>query len=160
LPNISDHPVYLRIKNQPSPTTIQTMTSAIRTKAYNLPELLSTLPRDGISALVRPSTSPNSVYRVTRSKLKFRARSEIGEQATKDEGRGDDMLAVSGKIWGMRFVNGTSSLTRRGDDEDWEMLTFRTLCRTYQIGHTIKYRRSDKRKNRSSMDTGQRGGIR
>jgi hypothetical protein len=88
------------------------MTSAIRTKAYNLPELLSTLPRDGIGALVRPSTSPNSVYRVTRSKLKFRARSEIGEQATKDEGKGDEMLAVSGKIWGMRFVNGMSSTSQ------------------------------------------------
>jgi len=106
------HPAYLRIKNQPSPTTVQTMTSVIRTKAYKLPELLSTLPRDGIGALVRPSTSPNSVYRVTRSKLKFRARSEVGEQSIKDGGKGDEMLAVSGKIWGMRFVNGMSSTSQ------------------------------------------------
>lgn len=104
--------MHLRIKNQLSLTTIQTMTSIIRTKAYNLPELLSTLPRDGIGALVRPSTSPNSIYRVTRSKLKFRARSEIGEQANKDEGKGDEMLAVSGKIWGVRFVNGMSSTSQ------------------------------------------------
>ena len=135
------------------------MTSVIRTKAYNLPELLSTLPRDGIGALVRPSTSPNSVYRVTRSKLKFRARSEIGEQASKDEGKGDEMLAVSGKIWGMRFVNGMSSVSPGGDEEKWEMLIYRTLCRTYQIGHTIKYRRSDKRTHCSSLDTGERGGT-
>lgn len=93
------------------------MTSAIRTKAYNLPELLSTLPRDGIGALVRPSTSPNSIYRITRSKLKFRARSEIGESsATAASGESkDDMLAVSGKIWGMRFVNGMSSIYLGGN---------------------------------------------
>jgi hypothetical protein len=92
------------------------MTSAIRTKAYNLPELLSTLPRDGIGALVRPSTSPNSVYRVTRSKLKFRARSEIGESSTSAASSGegkDEMLAVSGKIWGMRFVNGMCSTSQK-----------------------------------------------
>jgi hypothetical protein len=108
--------VHLRIKNQLSLTTIQTMTSAIRTKAYNLPELLSTLPRDGIGALVRPSTSPNSVYRVTRSKLKFRARSEIGESSTSAASSGegkDEMLAVSGKIWGMRFVNGMCSTSQK-----------------------------------------------
>lgn len=87
------------------------MASTLRTKALNLPELLSTLPRDGIGALVRPSTSPNSVYRVTRSKLKFRAKSETGQlsSTSADVGKGDEMLAVSGKIWGMRFVNGMSS---------------------------------------------------
>jgi len=83
------------------------MTSAIRTKAYSLPELLLTLPRDGIGALVRPSSSPNSVYRVTRSKLKFRARSENGESSAASSTAGkDELLAVSGKIWGMRFDNG------------------------------------------------------
>ena len=80
--------------------------TALRTKALNLPELLSTLPRDGIGALVRPSTSPNSIYRVTRSKLKFRSRSETGQMSS-EEGK-DEGLAVSGKIWGMRFVNGKS----------------------------------------------------
>lgn len=86
--------------------------TALRTKAYNLPELLSTLPRDGIGALVRPSTSPNSIYRVTRSKLKFRPRHETGPSSTTTTEGKDDILAVSGKIWGMRFVNGKSTFAR------------------------------------------------
>jgi hypothetical protein len=85
------------------------MTSQIPRKALNLPQLLSSLPQDGLGALVRPSTSPNSIFRITRSKLKFRQRSAIGQ--LKDgtgEGEGDGLLAVSGKVWGMRFVNGMS----------------------------------------------------
>ena len=110
MPNISEHLLLLsEINFYRIHGTYQhhssIMTSQIPRKALNLPQLLSSLPHDGLGALVRPSSSPNSIFRITRSKLKFRQRSEVGEAKAGSEG-GDELLAVSGKVWGMRFVNG------------------------------------------------------
>jgi hypothetical protein len=77
-----------------------------RLRSLKLPQLLSQLPADGAGALVRPSTAPNAVYRITRTKLKFRAKETEAEGAAS----GDGELRVSGKVWGMKFSNGMSSL--------------------------------------------------
>lgn len=42
------------------------------TRASKLPQLLASLPREGLSALVRPTKWPsNSFYKVVRSKIRF-----------------------------------------------------------------------------------------
>lgn len=75
-----------------------------RLRTLKLPQLLSQLPANGAGALVRPSTAPNAIYRITRTKLKFREKETEGEGA----GSGDGKLSVSGKVWGMKFLNGMS----------------------------------------------------
>ena len=61
-----------------------------------LPHLLASLPRNGTHALVRPMNDPASVYRVIRSKLKFRS-NEVDGAAT---------LQAHGKAWGLHFRDG------------------------------------------------------
>ena len=156
MPNISEHLLLSEINFYRIHGTYQhnppIMTSQIPRKALNLPQLLSSLPHDGLGALVRPSSSPNSIFRITRSKLKFRQRSEVGEVKAGSE-VGDELLAVSGKVWGMRFVNGmypfSHSVQQCG-------LTQRTLCTTYQIRFARSwYRFPDQRKDKRTLDTSQ-----
>lgn len=56
-----------------NPNFLQSHHNTMKPPAYKLPHLLSLLPKDGKSALVRPVQWPsNSFYKVQKSALKFR----------------------------------------------------------------------------------------
>ncbi|RSH95668.1 hypothetical protein EHS25_000760 [Saitozyma podzolica] len=91
-------------------------------RGHPLPHLLSLLPRSGRSALVRPTTWPEtSFYQITRTKLKFRPTGSASASAsasasgsTPSEGQesGAAMtgteggLKAHGKAWGLMFWDG------------------------------------------------------
>ncbi|GFZ46450.1 hypothetical protein JCM24511_04697 [Saitozyma sp. JCM 24511] len=90
-------------------------------RGHPLPHLLSLLPRSGRSALVRPTTWPEtSFYQITRTKLKFRptgsgasSSSASASGSTSSEGNEsgattgtEGSLKAHGKAWGLMFWDG------------------------------------------------------
>lgn len=93
----------------PIQSNVMASTSRAATTAHKLPKLLSLLPADGRGALVRPVSAPGVVYRITRTKLKF-IPSPSSTSTSIADGQGAEELGVSGRVWGLKFSNGQSSL--------------------------------------------------